>query len=99
MCTRTQDEKITFSLFSSPFPNANAIYLFVALPMAERIHVNIVITLATTLYMPKSDTPSVASTILLVYKVIAITNNWRPYNSKVFFAIRVLSEELEVIAC
>ena len=47
---------------------------------------------ATTLWIPKSSTPSVFRTMREVYRLISTRNNIRTYSNTVFIAIRLLEE-------
>ena len=58
---------------------------------------NMATTPPTTLYIPKSSTPKVCKMTREVYKLTAIINNMRIYNSKVFFAILLLFCEVFTI--
>jgi hypothetical protein len=93
-CMVTDEENTRFNLSVSPVPNSNVIKRLIAADKDPLRIENIPTTPPTTPYIPKSSTPNVCNTTLLVYNETSIENNIRTYSTSVFFAIRLLFSDI-----
>ena len=97
ICICMAVRKVVFRCSSLPFAMSTFKYRCVALAIAPFKKLNIETTPPTTLLMPQSVTPSVCNMTRDVNRDTAMVKNMRMYNITVFFAMRLLSDEFDVI--
>jgi len=94
MCICILVENADFMAAVSPLPILNVIYRCVDVAIELLRKVNIATIPPTTLYNPKSITPRISKTTREVYNCMHMMNIIRAYNKNVFFAIRLLFEDI-----
>ena len=87
-------QKTLFAPWRSSLPSSMFRNLCVAFDSEDEKNAKEMVNPPTTLYIPMSSAPRTLKITLVVYSATPITNNILKYKNAVFFAIRLLFEEL-----